>query len=229
MNIRKLFVILFIALIAMSATACKRPWDPTLAKFCAEQKKAEGDIVNYGDEETACPAPVITAPKLEVGGGNTSSASSAATTPSDKKPSDVVVPPPASSSSASSSSVTSGTCPTTAQAKIDTGMDVQRLKTEPCAFVWRSFPKSAPGKVAAGYIGTVHFAANAGDTEGMIQVFKSPKTFERIYAGTFRYKAGGYPANDAVNNPCELLKKEQDFGADEDPSFPVTAGDFTCR
>lgn len=114
-------------------------------------------------------------------------------------------------------------CPTTGQAKVITGVDVQRLATEACAFVWRAVPKAG---------------MTANCPEGLICTVTHPDETVKVYLGsaalrldmvaaTFRVLVG-YPRSDAVWTPCALLAKEQEFGRVEDPSFTVTAGNFTC-
>lgn len=114
--------------------------------------------------------------------------------------------------------------PTTAQAKIDLGLDVQRLRTEHSAFVWRSFPNVVDVDCPSGYVCTVTLEDES------IKVYQGQSGLKlRISAGTFRF-IEGYSADDAVhgNPPCMLLKQEQDFGVGEVPSFVVSAGNFDC-
>lgn len=112
--------------------------------------------------------------------------------------------------------------PTTAEAKKALGLDVQRDNTEPSSFVWRSSPQTATANCPIGWICTLTLADNS------IKLFVGDGQSRAITAGTFRYVAA-YASNDAVNNPCQLLKNEQDFGAKEIPSFTVTAGNFSCE
>lgn len=112
-------------------------------------------------------------------------------------------------------------CITTAQAKTLIGLDVQRLATEPCAWVWRAAPNASGVSLCPnGFVCTLH-VKDIG-----IQVFVG-KTEAKVVAGTWRY-AAAYPLDDTVRDTCALLAKEQTFGKSEDPSFDVTAGNFTC-
>lgn len=111
-------------------------------------------------------------------------------------------------------------CPTTAEAKELTGVDVQRLGTEPCAWVWRAVPEaSTPATCPDGWVCT-------WDLGGQVAVYDGYAK-SGIVAGTWRMKAA-YPENDAVQDECALLRKEQKFGAEEVPSFEVAAGNFEC-
>lgn len=115
--------------------------------------------------------------------------------------------------------------PTTADAKEALGLDVQRLRTEASSFVWRSVPNAVSAICPNGWVCTLHLAS------GEIKVFLGDGTKYQIVAGTFRnVESKAYPAGDAVYGvpPCELLAKEQAFGASEIPSFSVSAGNFTC-
>ena len=115
--------------------------------------------------------------------------------------------------------------PTTAEAKQALGLDVQRLRTEASAFVWRSVPNAVSATCPNGWVCTLHLAS------GEIKVFAGDGTKYQIVAGTFRnVLSKAYPSGDAVYGvpPCELLSKEQSFGASEVPSFSVSAGNFTC-
>lgn len=107
-------------------------------------------------------------------------------------------------------------CWTTAEAKTLTGVDVQRIGTELCAWVWRA--------VGVG-------ATTAQCPEGALCTFDTGNGIvvdmgagsRSIVAATWR-KVDSYPETDAVHRPCELLAKEQQFGRQEDPSFTVQAG-----
>lgn len=119
-------------------------------------------------------------------------------------------------------SQTGGRVLTTAQAKAAIGLDVQRLNDEiGDAFVWRDLRNSTNAICSQGWICTLHLAT------GDVKVYVGDGTSYSIFAGTFRF-VSSYPSNDAVHTPCDLLGKEQRFGAKEDPSFPVFAGNFTC-
>jgi len=115
------------------------------------------------------------------------------------------------------------TCPTTEEAKNLTGVDVQRLATEPCAFVWRGTP---PATVVAtcptGWVCTWDVVND------IVVVHLGVNQKAEIHAGTWRFIAG-YPPNDAVHDVCALYQKEKNFGLTEVPSFqvrfqPVTDG-----
>ncbi len=127
--------------------------------------------------------------------------------------------PPAATQVPSSSlsvPVPAANCWTTAEAKALTGVDVQRIGTEPCAWVWRA--------VGVG-------ATSAQCPEGALCTFDTGNGIyvdmgagsRTIVAGTWR-KVDSYSQADAVHRPCELLAKEQQFGRQEDPSFEVHAG-----
>lgn len=100
------------------------------------------------------------------------------------------------------------------------GLNVVCLGTEYDAYTWRSVPVKVNANVPEGWIATLHLS------NGEIVVTEKQGTYE-IVAGTFRRKAG-YPSNDAVHNACELLRKEQAFGASQRPSFTVSPLGFTC-
>jgi hypothetical protein len=111
-------------------------------------------------------------------------------------------------------------CPTTAEAKELTGVDVQRLGTEPCAWVWRAVPEaSTPATCPDGWVCT-------WDLGGQVAVYDGYAK-SGVVAGTWRM-VKPYPEGDAVHDPCALLRKEQAFGAEEVPSFEVAAGNFEC-
>lgn len=111
-------------------------------------------------------------------------------------------------------------CPTTASAKNLTEVNVQRLATEPCAWVWRAVPEaSTPAVCPKGFICT-------WDLGGQTAVYEGPAR-SGIVAGTWRF-VSAYPGGDAVYEPCNLLRKEQEFGASEVPTFEVAAGNFEC-
>lgn len=111
---------------------------------------------------------------------------------------------------------------TTAWAKQELEINVQRLAQEPAAWVWRAVPEASDTSVCpVDWICTLHTAA------GPIQVFVGDGIQREIVAGTFRY-VPGYPGTDAVRRSCDLLAKEVAFGGGEVPSFSVTAGNFRC-
>lgn len=111
--------------------------------------------------------------------------------------------------------------PTTAEAKVSLGLDVQRLDTEISAFVWRSVPLTADARCPTGWLCTLHLAS------GEIQLFVGDGKVRSIQAGTFRF-VEAYQSDDAVHTPCSLVDKEDEFGQIEDPTFGVTAGNFSC-
>ena len=106
-------------------------------------------------------------------------------------------------------------CPdTTEQAKQLFGVDVQRIGTEACGWVWRGKPASHSAICPSDYVCTwdvvhditvVHLGIN--------------QTAE-IYAGTFRL-VEAYTPEDDVYDVCALYAKEKDFGLKEVPSFEV--------
>ncbi len=100
------------------------------------------------------------------------------------------------------------------------GLSVVCLGTEYDAYTWRSVPQVVDAILPDGFIGTLHLANDK------IVVTQDPGKYP-IVAGTFRRKAG-YPAGDAVYNACDLLIKEQAFGASQTPSFKVEAQGFSC-
>lgn len=110
---------------------------------------------------------------------------------------------------------TNQTCPnTTEEAKAIFGVDVQRIDTEPCAWVWRGKPLHTTATCPSGYVCT-------WDVVGDITVVHLGINQQAdIYAGTWRL-ISAYPADDAVNNVCELYLKEKDFASREVPSFEV--------
>lgn len=112
--------------------------------------------------------------------------------------------------------VPAANCWTTGEAKSLTGVDVQRIGTEPCAWVWRAVGVGATtAQCPTGALCTF-------DTGNGIVVDMGAGS-RTIVAGTWR-KVDSYPETDAVHRPCELLAKEQQFGRQEDPSFTVHAG-----
>ena len=120
----------------------------------------------------------------------------------------IVVQPPASQPAANS-------CPTTAEVKKLTGVDVQRLGTEKCAWVWRAVDQATTTAICpSGWVCT-------WDVVGDIVVVHLGVTqTATIRAGTWRF-IDGYPDTDAVHNVCELYRNERDFGLSEVPPFKV--------
>jgi hypothetical protein len=105
-------------------------------------------------------------------------------------------------------------CPTTEMAKTLFGVDVQKIKTEPCGWVWRGKPASHNAICPSDYVCTWDVA---GD---ITVVHLGINQTAEIYAGTFRL-ISAYPSNDAVYDVCTLYLKEKDFAASEVPSFEV--------
>lgn len=111
---------------------------------------------------------------------------------------------------------------TTASAKEATGVDVQRIGTEACGWVWRAVDKASVNAVCPeNMVCTFHLS-----NDKKVVVKGNGKSYS-IVAGTFRI-ASAYPLDDAVRDVCRLLAKEQAFGAAEVPSFTVEAGNFSC-
>ncbi|MBU1089077.1 hypothetical protein KKA02_04350 [Patescibacteria group bacterium] len=105
-------------------------------------------------------------------------------------------------------------CPTTEEAQDLMNISVQRLATEPCAWVWRGKPATAVATCPENYICT-------WDVKDDITVVHLGINQEaEIYAGTWRL-VNAYDPNDAVYNACELYHKEKEFGANETPAFEV--------
>ena len=114
--------------------------------------------------------------------------------------------------------------PTTAQAKVDTGIDVQRLGTECSAFVFRHpHGESSPTTCKTDYVCTLTLS------DGSVKVFVGDDKERMASAATYRW-VDGYPENDKVHEdpPCKLARSEDRFGAGEDPAFVATAGNFSC-
>lgn len=113
--------------------------------------------------------------------------------------------------------------PTTGEAKVALGLDVQRLDTEPAAFVVRSPLGAVSAICPQGWTCTLTLQS------GNIKVYVGDGAKYQLTAGTFRF-VNGYPSGDAVkvNPPCALTSKEDFFGQMEAPSFHVTPGNFTC-
>lgn len=112
--------------------------------------------------------------------------------------------------------VPAANCWTTAEAKGLIGVDVQRIGTEACAWVYRSVGVgSVSMKCPIGAICTV-------DTGNGIFVDMGPHQRTAV-AFTIR-KIDSYPAGDGVHNGCDKVVQEQQFGVQENPSFRVQAG-----
>lgn len=105
-------------------------------------------------------------------------------------------------------------CLTTEEVKALVGVDVQKLESEPCAWVRRSKPNYEKAKCPEGFVCTwdvqndVTVVHNGIDQEAMVG------------AGTWRYTLG-YPEDDDVNDVCRLFEKEKAFGEGEKPPFEV--------
>lgn len=103
------------------------------------------------------------------------------------------------------------------------GLNVVCLGTEYDAYTWRSVPIAVDAICPSGWVCTLHL--KDGDR---VVVVEGNGTKYNIVAGTFRRKSG-YPSGDGVHNACELLRKEQVFGASQTPKFDVSAQGFTCN
>lgn len=121
-----------------------------------------------------------------------------------------IVPRPTEPAVSSAAPIT-GSCPTTADAKLASKVDLQRLGTESCAFVWRGVP---PATVAAtcppGFVCTFDVVND------IVVVHTGVGQSAQIRAGTWRFM-GSYPGE----NSCTLFKKEAAFAASEIPTFQV--------
>jgi len=114
---------------------------------------------------------------------------------------------------------------TTEQAKEVLSLDVQRLGTESCSWVFR-VPEG--GSIFSANL-PADWVVTITEQNGDVKVYAGDRNLVvKGWAGTFRY-APGFPGDDAVNIPCDILSKEKAFGVSEVPSFEVTAGNFTCR
>ena len=114
-------------------------------------------------------------------------------------------------------------CPTTGEVKTLTGVDVQRIGTESCAFVWRGVtPATTIATCPLGFVCTFDVVND------VVVVHLGVNQTANIHAGTWRFIAA-YPPTDAVHDVCSLYQKEKAFGLSEVPSFevrfqPVTDG-----
>lgn len=105
-------------------------------------------------------------------------------------------------------------CPTTQEAKELFGVDVQKIETEPCGWVWRGKPESHSAVCPKDYI-------CSWDVKNDVTVIHHGiDQSAEIFAGTFR-RVDIYPAEDKVHNICELYQAEKAFGQNEIPSFEV--------
>jgi hypothetical protein len=106
-------------------------------------------------------------------------------------------------------------CPdTTEQAKQLFGVDVQRIGTEACGWVWRGKPESHSAVCPQGYICTWDVV------DDVTVVHLGINQTANIFAGTWRL-INAYPVGDTVYDTCALYAKEKDFGLKEVPSFEV--------
>jgi len=124
-------------------------------------------------------------------------------------------PTPTAPTATDVQSSANSSCPTTAEVKDLTGVDVQRLGTESCAWVWRGAPGVTTTAICpSGYVCTF-------DVVNDIVVFHlGVNQTATIRGGTWRF-IDGYPSNDAVHNVCKLYHNEKAFGLSEVPSFEV--------
>ncbi len=106
-------------------------------------------------------------------------------------------------------------CLTTEEAKNLTGVDVQRLGTENCAWIWRGVP---PATIVANC--PSGFVCTFDVVDDIVVVHLGVNQTATIRAGTWRY-IDGYPSNDDVHNVCALYLKEKNFGLIEVPTFQV--------
>jgi len=111
-------------------------------------------------------------------------------------------------------SVITSVCPTTDEAKQLFGVDVQKIETEPCGWVWRGSPESHSAVCPEEYVCT--WDVKNDD----VVVHNGIGQEAEIFAGTFR-RVDTYPAEDKVHNICELYQAEKAFGQSEIPSFEV--------
>jgi len=106
-------------------------------------------------------------------------------------------------------------CPnTTEEAKQLFGVDIQRIGTESCGWVWRGKPSSHIATCPSGYVCTWDIVND------ITVVHLGINQTANIYAGTWRL-INAYPVGDAVYDTCALYAKEKDFGQREIPSFEV--------
>jgi len=108
----------------------------------------------------------------------------------------------------------SPSCPSTEQAKELFGVDVQKIDTEPCGWVWRGKPESHSAVCPEDYV------CSWDVKDDVTVVHHGIGQSAEIFAGTFR-RVDAYPAEDKVNNICELYQAEKAFGQAEIPSFEV--------
>ena len=107
--------------------------------------------------------------------------------------------------------VTAPTCPTTGEVKASTDVDVQRLGSEPCAFVWRATTLATTTAICPlGWVCTFDVVND------IVVVHAGVGQTAQIHAGTWRWM-GSYPGE----NSCSLFEKEAAFAASETPSFQV--------
>ncbi len=105
-------------------------------------------------------------------------------------------------------------CPTTEEAKQLFGVDVQKIETEPCGWVWRGSPESHSAVCPKEYVCT-------WDVKNDVTVVHHGiNQRANIFAGTWRLPSA-YSKEDSIHDICELYRKEKDFGANEIPTFEV--------
>ncbi|MCX7996638.1 MAG: hypothetical protein N2691_02650 [Patescibacteria group bacterium] len=105
---------------------------------------------------------------------------------------------------------------TTEEAKSLIGVDVQRLATEPNAWVFRD-PEGAVRRVRC----PREFVCTLDTGEAGIFVYIGDSTLNvPARAGTFRFRLDV--------DSCTLLRKEQENGRRERPAFEVAPGNFEC-
>ncbi len=123
--------------------------------------------------------------------------------------------PAATETPTAPTSEVNSSCPTTEEAKTLTGVDVQRLGTESCAWVWRGVsPATTTATCPSGFVCTWDVVND------IVVVHLGVNQTAEIRAGTWRYIAA-YPVNDVAHDICALYTKEKAFGLSEVPSFQV--------
>lgn len=114
--------------------------------------------------------------------------------------------------------------PTTAKAKADLGIDVQRNGSECASWTFRDPTGTTHMSTCLeGYTCTYTLPDKS------VQLFVGDGRSRAASAATYRWKAG-YPMGDKVNEspPCRLADAEDHWGVKEDPSFRAHAGNFSC-
>lgn len=105
-------------------------------------------------------------------------------------------------------------CPTTGEAQALFGVNVQRIDTEACGWVWRGKPEHHSATCPTGYV------CSFDVVNDITVVHLGIDQQADLYAGTFRL-ISAYPAEDKVHDVCELYKAEKEFGLREVPSYEV--------